>query len=118
MGCKAAARVSDLRKIHLTTLQRRLQTSTGEALAIRRRAAIQVDSAFSHLNPHATLARGYAIARDANGTLLRSSAQLQPGQRVHLQLARGAANAYIDEVLAEPMTPSVIPPVVSDEIPD
>jgi len=40
-------------------------------------------------SPLQLLARGYAIATDAHGTLLRDAAQVQPGDQVNIQLHRG-----------------------------
>jgi exodeoxyribonuclease VII large subunit len=48
-----------------------------------------------HLNPEATLARGYSIVRDSIGNVVRSSQQLMPGDDIELRFARGSASAEI-----------------------
>ena len=53
------------------------------------------------LDPGNTLARGYAIARDAQGRILRDAASLQPGQALELRFARGGAQAEVTEVRPE-----------------
>ncbi|MCX7150253.1 MAG: exodeoxyribonuclease VII large subunit [Rhodocyclales bacterium] len=52
-------------------------------------------AALAHLNPEATLARGFSIVRDATGRLVTSAANLQAGQTVSLYLAHGEAEASI-----------------------
>jgi len=52
-------------------------------------------AALAHLNPDATLARGFSIVRDASGQLVTDAAGLHAGQTVSLYLARGGAEASI-----------------------
>ncbi len=52
-------------------------------------------ASLSHLNPEATLARGFSIIRDADGHVLSDAADLHVGQAVSLHLARGSAEASI-----------------------
>ncbi|MCK9381556.1 MAG: exodeoxyribonuclease VII large subunit [Sulfuritalea sp.] len=54
-----------------------------------------IAAALAHLNPEATLARGFSIVRDANGHLVTDAASLQTGQIVSLYLAHGGAEASI-----------------------
>lgn len=76
-------------------------------LALRLRAALReqqqsrlnmigsIAVALTHLNPEATLARGFSIVRDASGRLVTDASGLSPGQTVSLHLARGEAEANI-----------------------
>ncbi|MCK2095710.1 exodeoxyribonuclease VII large subunit [Thauera aromatica] len=48
-----------------------------------------------HLAPEAVLARGYAIARDARGRVLRVAAEVENGATVSVQLARGRLDASV-----------------------
>ena len=49
----------------------------------------------AHLAPEAVLARGYAIARDAHGSVLRSAARVPAGAAVSIQLADGHLDARV-----------------------
>jgi exodeoxyribonuclease VII large subunit len=49
------------------------------------------------LSPQATLARGYAIVR-ARGIVLREAAAVAAGERIDVELARGALGARVEEV--------------------
>lgn len=54
------------------------------------------------LDPHAVLARGYALAMDADGRAIRDASGLKPGHRLNLSFARGAALATVEQVVAAP----------------
>ncbi|NJD33566.1 MAG: exodeoxyribonuclease VII large subunit [Betaproteobacteria bacterium] len=54
-----------------------------------------IAAALAHLNPEATLARGFSIVRDASGRLVTDATALHAGQTVNLHLARGNAEASI-----------------------
>ena len=73
----------------------RAAAPAGAQPAGRRRAQLRA------LDPGNTLARGYAIARDAQGRILRDAASLQPGQALELRFARGGAQAEVTEVRPE-----------------
>ena len=49
-----------------------------------------------HLNPQAVLERGYSIARDAQGGVVRDSASLRGGETLALTFARGGANVRVE----------------------
>ena len=53
------------------------------------------------LNPHAVLDRGYAIATDAAGEIVRDATALAIGERVHVQFARGAAQTEVRSIAAD-----------------
>jgi exodeoxyribonuclease VII large subunit len=64
----------------------------------RRRAALDRAAArLQALSPRATLARGYAIVRTADG-VLRDAAAVAEGGRIDVELARGALAARVEEV--------------------
>jgi exodeoxyribonuclease VII large subunit len=50
------------------------------------------------LGPEPTLARGYAIVRDARGALVRVLADVAPGARVQVQLQDGRFDAVVEDV--------------------
>jgi exodeoxyribonuclease VII large subunit len=57
-------------------------------------AAARLDA----LSPLAVLGRGYALARDARGEILRDAAQAAPGDEIALRLARGELSATVTRV--------------------
>ncbi len=52
-----------------------------------------------NVSPLAVLQRGYAIVRDEQGQVQKSTRTLSPGQRVHTRLAEGEFTATVDEIL-------------------
>jgi exodeoxyribonuclease VII large subunit len=72
---------------------RTLRESAGAAMTSRIGAA-EADLARGHgallaLSPAATLARGYAVLRQHDGTVVRSSGQVEAGERLEAILAEG-----------------------------
>jgi exodeoxyribonuclease VII large subunit len=65
------------------------------SLRVRERLASRVLSASS---PEAVLARGYSVARRADGTAVRDASVLGLGEELELQFARGRARADVREV--------------------
>ena len=53
------------------------------------------------LSPLKVLGRGYAMARTEDGGILRSSAQVRPGDRIELRLAQGSLGCRVEEVEGE-----------------
>ena len=47
------------------------------------------------LDPHTVLQRGYALLRQDNGDVVRSSAALSPGQTLQVQLAEGSVDVEV-----------------------
>ncbi|NJR41108.1 MAG: exodeoxyribonuclease VII large subunit [Leptolyngbyaceae cyanobacterium CSU_1_4] len=52
----------------------------------------------SALDPAAVLRRGYALVRQTDGTIARSTAQLTPGQELTVQLAQGQMRVTVQEI--------------------
>jgi len=63
----------------------------------RRQVAACLDQ-LRALSPRLVLERGYCLARDAGGSVLRSASTLAPGDRVRLEFARGEADARVETV--------------------
>ncbi len=62
----------------------------------RRRAQLAVAGAsLSAVSPLATLGRGFAIVRDANGHIIRSATAVHPGQVFVVQLGDGQFGAQV-----------------------
>jgi exodeoxyribonuclease VII large subunit len=76
-------------------LAQRLDSAVREQHRQRLNALDKLAAALAHLNPEATLARGFSIVRDANGKLVTDASILHAGQTVSLHLARGSAEAAI-----------------------
>ena len=71
---------------------RRRQQTIEQAITV---AGARLDSA----SPGRTLARGYAIVRRADGTLLRSSADVAPASVIEVVLAHGRLAAVVERTM-------------------
>lgn len=76
----------DLRRVELDYTRSRLTAAGERWLAARRHGFAQYAAALDAMSPLKVLARGYAVATDADGTVLRSAAKVQPGDPVRVQL--------------------------------
>jgi len=116
------ARQVDLRRNHLVELGRRLDRAAQRTIQARasqlegRRTPMRLERALSErlraalsglthrrgrleaLSPQQVLSRGYSIASDEHGRVLRSSAQTEAGRAVHVRLAAGRLKARVEEV--------------------
>ena len=66
-----------------------------------RRDQARVESglaALAHLDPAQTLARGFSIVRDASGALVRDSEQVDIGQTLEIEFARGGASTRVERL--------------------
>ncbi len=79
----------------VASLAARLQRSGRQALDAHRSRADALSSHLQHLGPLAVLARGYAIARDAEGRVLRSATAVAAGDAVDVQLADGKLHTRV-----------------------
>ncbi|HRE17105.1 MAG TPA: exodeoxyribonuclease VII large subunit [Rhodocyclaceae bacterium] len=83
----------------LPVLAARLQRA-GEQLQARRLTQLEhLAASLRQRDPHAVLNRGYAVARAADGTLLRDATQLSAGAALQVQLARGSLAAQVTKVV-------------------
>ncbi|MDR3158450.1 MAG: exodeoxyribonuclease VII large subunit [Zoogloeaceae bacterium] len=81
----------------LSHLRQRLQQATEYLLRHRQQRLTQLAQGLRQLDPQAILARGYAIAACADGSLLRDAATAFPGDTLFLTLARGKITAQVVE---------------------
>ncbi len=72
-------------------LQAAFRSSLGEKRGRLAKGAASLDA----MSPLKVLGRGYAIAETAEGSILRSSKDAFPGQRLHLRLADGGVNCRV-----------------------
>ncbi len=81
---------------------RRRLLSAGEHLPERFGAALSVNAARLHdLSPLAVLARGYAIARDGEGAVVRSVGQAEPGCPLVVAVSDGTIDCTVNAVRRE-----------------
>lgn len=86
----------------LSTLSLRLDHAMTRRLACAAESVGLATGTLNAVSPLATLSRGYSIARKLPGrSLVTSSRQIAPGDRLELSLAAGSALCTVDESRAE-----------------
>ncbi len=75
----------------------RMGVSCGERLAKREAAVQRLAASLDALSPLKVLERGYAVARDEGGTVLRRVADFPPGRRFRLRVADGEVRSRAEE---------------------
>jgi exodeoxyribonuclease VII large subunit len=76
-------------------LSERLQVRTKDILRQSRAELESLTVQLSHLSPLNVLDRGYAIVQDTNGTIIRSSSEVESGAEVDIRLAHGRLHAEV-----------------------
>ncbi|MCX7167990.1 MAG: exodeoxyribonuclease VII large subunit [Rhodocyclales bacterium] len=95
LGLSRSVPRTEQRRGHIGLLAQRLDAALRRQHQKRLSALDNFAAALAHLNPEATLARGFSIVRDADGRLITDAAGLRAGQTVSLHLAHGGAEASI-----------------------
>jgi exodeoxyribonuclease VII large subunit len=86
----------------LVRLSRCIAIEAGRTVTERKAVLGAAAARLNALSPLATLSRGYAVARDADGTSLTSAKQFAPGRAFELLLGDGNVGATTDRVSPEP----------------
>src|SRR5574341_424859 len=101
MAVLALSRLSPRRAIddhrqRVDDVMARAERALQSRLALQTARLAGVDKALSAINPLATLARGYAIVRRADGQVVRRAADAAPGDPVDIRLHDGTLKARIE----------------------
>ena len=86
--------------LHLDAAQHRLTASMQRHLQQQQHGITALRGQLELLNPQRTLERGYAILRDQQGKLIRSSKQLHPNSLMNITTATDTAEVGISTVQA------------------
>ena len=81
----------------LAAIATRLPRAFGAIVGSQREKLARLARLQESLSHKAVLARGFALARDEKGAIIRSTAQLRPGERIDVEVADGVFAARIDD---------------------
>ncbi len=98
LGLLSPQRLLDGDRQQVDVLAARLAVAAQRLLDRRRNRLAVAGAALSAVSPLATLARGFAIIRDADGRFLRSATQAHRGAPITVQLSDGSFGAVVTEV--------------------
>ncbi len=83
----------------LSWLRQRLVQNTNHRLQTAHQHCHLLRQQLITLDPEAVLRRGYALARQTDGTVVRAIAELTLGQELTLRLAQGQAKVTVSQIL-------------------
>lgn len=86
----------DLKRIELDHLQSKIITVSEGWLAVRRQKFGQAAAALDAMSPLRVLARGYAVATNENGKIVRSTTDTKIGDRLRLQVTDGVIPCRVE----------------------
>jgi len=82
----------------LAAMRHRLETAMRPALVRRRHAIEGACGKLEALSPVRVLERGFSLTQRADGHVVTSAADLQPGERIHVRLHDGSVDGTVDSV--------------------
>ena len=88
----------DNRRMELDHMRERLSAAAERKTAAGRQSFVRLAAALDAMSPLRVLTRGYSLAEDERGGIIKSASQLRPGDRVRLRFAEGGADCTVDSV--------------------
>ena len=88
----------DDKRLLLDYTQRKLSTLAQAQTAQRAQRFASLAASLDALSPLKVLGRGYAVARDENGTILRAAEEASVGERIEVLLGQGSLMCTVDEL--------------------
>ena len=89
------------KRLLLDYTQKNLASLAEKQVGERRRRFAALCASLHAMSPLAVLARGYAVARTANGTVLRSADEVTVGETIDVTLGRGSLVCTVNETRGE-----------------
>ena len=89
------------KRMGLVHVQQRLGDLSTGLLARKRQSFAALAASLDAMSPLKVLGRGYAMARNEGGRVLKSSGEVAVGDRVHVTLGSGGFTAVVDEIEEE-----------------
>jgi exodeoxyribonuclease VII large subunit len=88
-------RILDMRRAKVQEATRKLDAGFARGLVMRRGCLDQVRAILRERNPELILSRGYSIARDAAGNILRDASSVPLRSEISIRLAQGELSATV-----------------------
>ena len=86
----------DNKRAVLDHVQSRLLAASERTLENKRRGFVKLAASLDAMSPLKVLARGYGIATDANGALVRRTSDVKPGDRLQLRVSDGGIDCVVE----------------------
>lgn len=86
------------RRLRLDHAQQRLSSASAQLLSRKREQFVRLTAKLDAMSPLKVLSRGYSMATDGQGNLLKSVANVSVGDRITVKFSDGAAVTEVQEV--------------------
>lgn len=86
------------RRLRLDHAQQRLSSASAQLLSRKREQFVRLTAKLDAMSPLKVLSRGYSMATDGQGNLLKSVANVSAGDRITVKFSDGAAVTEVQEV--------------------
>jgi exodeoxyribonuclease VII large subunit len=94
------------RRFQSRSTEDRLRRAVLVSIVARRSAYASLQGRLESLSPLAVLLRGYALVQDEGGSVIRSAAQVTPGQTLHTRLGDGGFSSTVTKAAMPRRTPT------------
>ncbi len=84
------------KRLMLDYVQQRAASAAKDTLAVQRRRFVQLTAGLDALSPLKVLGRGYAMAQNHDGVVLKSAKQVSVGDSIQVQLQKGRLYCTVD----------------------
>lgn len=85
------------RRQDLDRLTDRLSAAEDRIFAENKQKYIHLAASLEAMSPLKVLSRGFSVATDRQGRVLRSAADLAPGDRIHIRMEHGGADCRVEQ---------------------
>ena len=85
------------RRLDLDRLSERLAAAENQLLSAKKQKYIHLAASLEAMSPLKVLSRGFSVATDPDGRVLRSAAELSPGDRIHIRMEHGGADCRVEK---------------------
>lgn len=89
----------DNRRMDLDRARDRLLAASERQLAAKRQSFVKLGAALDAMSPLRVLSRGYTVSSSADGTILKSVKDLQPGQELSVRFLDGTADCRVETII-------------------
>ena len=89
----------DNRRMDLDRARDRLLAASERQLAAKRQSFVKLGAALDAMSPLRVLSRGYTVSSNADGTILKSVKDLQPGQELSVRFLDGTADCRVETII-------------------
>jgi len=91
----------DQKRQETDRIAQRLMTAGERTLQQRKQSFVRLCASLDAMSPLKVLSRGFSMVQDTEGRVISDAASLQPGQRIAVTMAHGAADCTVEHIREE-----------------